>query len=142
MEITKNIQRTFDIKYVDCKFTLEDISKCKINNISSTAQTIKHLPFLKYELSGFKWDPRIILETGKVVCWPEGITAVVNFKLRYHTCVYLTSNYETAFEEVYKIPNYLQLDLIDDSETLSFTINSKGYIENWPKLENIIKELQ
>ena len=66
----------------------------------------------------------------------------MNFKLRYHTCVYLTSNYETAFEEVYKIPNYLQLDLIDDSETLSFTINSKGYIENWPKLENIIKELQ
>ena len=82
MELTKTLTNTYEIKYVDCKFELEDLSQCRINNVSSTAQTIKNLPFLTYKRSGFEWNPRIILETGQVVCWPKGIRATINFQLK------------------------------------------------------------
>lgn len=141
MELTKTLTKTYEIKYVDCKFELEDLSQCRINNVSSTAQTIKNLPFLTYKRSGFEWNPRIILETGQVVCWPKGIRATINFQLKSHICVYLSNTYNEIFADVENIPEYLKLDLVDNGEMLCFTINSDGYIENWPSIEKIVKEL-
>jgi hypothetical protein len=141
MKLTKNITKTYDIKYVDCNFELEDPSRCRLNGVSSAAQTVKHLPFLKYNIKGFQWSPRIILENGRVVCWPKGLTANINFNLKSFVLSYLTNVYECAFKEERKLPDFLQLDLIDNSETLNFTINPEGYIENWPSSEEILKQL-
>lgn len=139
MKIKKML--TYEIKYVDCNFEIEDISKCRINGISSSAQTIKNLPFLKYKQSGFEWNPRILIETGQIVCWPKGIRAVINFELRSHFCNYLTDTYAPIFSNDEKIPDYLQLDLVDNSQALNFTINGDGYIENWPDVQDIMKQL-
>lgn len=141
MKPIKNIEKVYDIKYVDCIFTIEDISKCRINGVSSTAQTIKHLPFLKYELQGFKWSPKIDLEEGRVIDWPRGIKAIINFDVRSYLCIYFDKNYTFKFNDESVIPSYLQLDLIDDRESLNFTINGTGYIENWPNIKEIIKQL-
>ena len=140
MKIIKNIKRTYNIKYVDCSFLIDELNKCQLNGISSTAQTIRNLPFLNFNRIGFEWSPRINLETGKVLCWPKGLKAIINFKLNFCVCTYLTDEYTTAFDDT-NIPNYLQLDLIDNGEHLSFTINGDGFIENWPKLEEIIRQV-
>lgn len=141
MKITKNVKKTFDIRYVDCQFSIGNLQQCNINGVSSTAQTVKHLPFLKFNHSAINWSPRIILDSGRIVCWPKGIKATINFEVRAHTCYYLTSNNECAFVEEHQIPFYLQLDLIDNSEALNFTVNEEGYIENWPDVEQIVKQL-
>ena len=138
MKITKDIKRTYNIKYVDCSFFLDGLTGCRINGVSSSAQTIKNLPFLTYSVAGFEWNPRIDLETGKITCWPKGIRAVINFKLSSYHCTYATEDFEYAFEDD-RLPEYLQLDLIDNSDSLSFTVNPNGYIENWPDQNTIIK---
>ncbi len=141
MKVIKNIKKAYDIKYVDCEFGIEGLDKCQINGVSSTAQTIRNLPFLNFKRTGFEWSPRINLETGKILCWPIGIKAIVNFQVTSHCCTYTTKTYEYAFSEDKAIPSFFQLDIVDNEEMISLNINSRGYIENWPSVENIVTEL-
>lgn len=119
-------------KYVDCIFAIEDISKCRINGVSSTAQTIKHLPFLSFNKDGFCWKLRIMLNSGKVVSWPKGINAVVNFDLNSFSFSYFNNSNECISYNEIEVPSFLQLDLIDTRDGVNFTINRNGYIKNWP----------
>ena len=134
----KNIDRA---KYIDCVFGLDKLNECCINGIRSTAQTIRNLPFLTFDYEGFRWNPKIDINTGEVLFWPKGRRAVINFNIKWFSCTYL--DYEKQFigTENKEIPFYLQRDLIDTTESLNFIINRKGFIENWPTFDEILKQL-
>ena len=133
---------TDDVKYVDCMLGIQQLEQCRINGVSSILQTVKSLPFLISQYNGFYWNPRINLETGEVFGWPKGLRAEIYFGVKFCECTYLDENGEISFgSKIDEIPSYLQLDLIDVANSVRLTINTNGFVENWPSEETIIESI-
>ena len=134
--MNKEIIAQYNIRYIECKLQIKDLSQCCINGISSTAQTIKNLPFLiNGELKHY-WNIKIDLKTGTIVNWPKHLNVDAYFEVYdIQLNAYNENNLFIMAKVPNDIPKCLQLDLINKFNCINISINNFGSIKNWIGIE-------
>lgn len=101
----------------------------KVNEAKDTEG--KLIPFR----NGNYWEPRINVETGQILNWPDGCVANIHYKVCDDGEYYLKDG-----TNIYKYKDYYVPDILDcSSDQSSFgdyiimNVSLGGYIQNWDK---------
>jgi hypothetical protein len=118
-----------EITYLQVYAYPMDWDSTRINGIPDDNESPK-IPCLRDD--NVCWSPCIHLDTGKILNWPKGVIASVNYRVKdeasYHI---LDLNKDVVFSIGGYVPDFLEITPKKGGDHIVLKIDAEGVILNW-----------
>lgn len=127
MKVMVTTPREVNIKYLQVEAGVRYWEDATVNGVEDVDGT--RIPCRK----GDMWCPYILIDTGKISNWPQGVVADIHYKVCDAGSYWLfDENHEdvAAIEEDY-VPKIMCPEEDGHGDYIIMKVNCDGFIENW-----------
>jgi len=145
MKRTIKVEKEVNIVAADCCIYARYWEDSEINGVEDDAEN-PQMPFIRVNIKGeMFWNPVIMLDTGKIANWPQGITADIHYKSCDENEIRLLCKEDVGYGVVKEysgyVPEFLCPEKNGYGDYVIMHIDRNGYIRNFkPDIDDILKE--
>jgi len=140
MKRTIKVEKEVNIVAADCRIYARYWEDSEINGMEDDAEN-PQMPFICANNKGKKyWNPIIMLDTGKIANWPQGVTADIHYKSCDDNEIDLISDVDAGIVKEYEgyVPEFLCPEEDGYGDYVIMHIDENGYIRNFkPDIDDL-----
>lgn len=143
MKRTIKERKEVNIVAAVCRIYARYWEDSEINGKEDDAEN-PQMPFLRADSTGRKfWNPVIMLDTGKIANWPQGVVADIHYKSCDTNAIDLICDEDFGVVKEYEgyVPRFLYPEENGYGDYVIMHIDEDGYIRNFsPEIDDLFEE--